>query len=296
MTPSGPPRPLTAAPYDRLPSAAALAFGSICHSVGQLFQITSMTPLGQSHNRFERPQEGTFTACLPRRAPQTLRRMWKLDKQVLELRFKDCYMYWDRTGEITMRHLAAVPSFQVVKADPGQVLLRSVAEGLHARFSYELASLVHDNNESPDTNFAGRASSFVDTTLRLAEVRTLTRIGNRFTYHRRYSTEQDASSAMDALNAKLSLGGKFLDGWTDPRISKKRAKSFEFRLEDAHMGYRFQITTGEVEAVNESKKYFLAADIDIYTVAPTSIDTLHVSELTTQNRQWVETHFISRLS
>lgn len=222
--------------------------------------------------------------------------MWKLHKQVLELRFKNGYLYWDRTGEITLRHLAANSSYKVAKADPGQTVLVSDREGLHSMFSYEVASIIHEPEKASQTNFEERAEAFLGLTLKLTEVSELTRIGFRATYHRYLPTEKEADSVAHQLLAKTGVGGSLTRDWTDERVAKKAVVNAELRLEETHTGVRLEIGKGTLITDKSGvAKHVVVADADCYTRTPVSVELLHVAEFVRQNRKWIETQFLPRL-
>jgi hypothetical protein len=220
--------------------------------------------------------------------------MWILHKEAFELRYKDQYIYWDRTGEMTMRLLAGCPGIQVAKADPGQVIMQSPSEALTIRFNYEILSVIHEVEDGPKTPFGERASSAAEIVLKLAEVKTLTRIGYRQTYHRYFSRLVEAKDYLQICHKNLSFGGGLLDGWTDSRIDKKQLADFHVRLEDANTGVRIELVSGE-RAVAKEKSYLVAVDVDFYTRNPVTIDTLDVDEFLKLNKPWTAAQLLPRL-
>jgi len=195
-----------------------------------------------------------------------------------------------------MRLLAFCPSLSVLQADPGQVVMKSSFEGLHVRFSYEIASVIHDAADHPTVDFADRATGIFDAIAKLAEIRSLERIGHRLNYHTYLPKLDDAKKEIDRLRKSLRIGGAFLNDWNDPLINRKILSEFAVRLEEANTGIRMEVNTGEIEATaSGAAKAFVNVDADLYTRTPVTIDSLIVDELVTQNRKWVEENLLTRL-
>jgi uncharacterized protein (TIGR04255 family) len=189
-----------------------------------------------------------------------------------ELRFKNAYLLFDRTGAIVEDLRGHFTDINVTSASP-QVSAFTSGEGyLHLELgACRFTSGRFDKNSE---SFAKHCKNFFDIVTERIQINIYTRIGLRYILRKEFKTEDDAKAALASCRlANLKPTRRFNSSDSPTEVM--------FRWEDAQIGamVRLKAETTEVkvqvpielqEAVPafEKKTTVLTIDTDYYTVAP----------------------------
>jgi len=144
---------------------------------------------------------------------------WRLETEVLEIRYPREYRYWDLTGSIAMAILKLNSALGVVKADAGKTTLTSPEEGVTLMFGPDMSSVAQNLEYTPKTHIRAFADGFFERVLATLNVSKLTRIGHRLTYRKHFDFEEEAKSYLRKLVETHDCGKNFLQATGDERLT-----------------------------------------------------------------------------
>jgi uncharacterized protein (TIGR04255 family) len=189
-----------------------------------------------------------------------------------ELRYKNAYLIYDRTGQILMELRHSFTDVNVASASPQQTTF-TAEEG---SFNIELGAS-RFTSSSLDKNgekFANHCKTFFDTVADELQIAVFTRIGLRYIARKEFKTEEES---------KAALASMMLVNLRPPKRfnSSESPTEILFRWEDSQTGAFVRLKSDstdiklavppELEDVVpkvDKKLTGLTLDIDYYTVAP----------------------------
>ena len=199
-----------------------------------------------------------------------------------ELRFKNAYLLFDRTGAIAEDLRRNFTDISVISASPQVSAFTSGEGGLHLELgACRFTSGRFDKNSEP---FARHCKSFFDTVTKQMEVNIYTRIGLRYILRKEFKTEDEAKAALASCRlANLKPTRRFNSSDSPTEIM--------FRWEDAQIGamvrlkaetteFKVQVPVELQETIPpfEKKTAVLTVDTDYYTVAPVEREQWNAQE------------------
>ena len=197
---------------------------------------------------------------------------FKTSSITCEVRHREAYMIYDRTGRIVESLRDSFTDVSVTSASPPQTDFRS-NEG---NFTILLGAsrLTCPPNTKPES-FAKYCADFFNTALDQLNVTVLTRIGLRHILRKESKTldeSKETLASMPLLNPKLTKRFnisrpplEIMLKWEDGEIGamvRLRAETAEFKVTTAPAELQEEVRTFE------KKIHGLTLDVDYYTVAP----------------------------
>jgi uncharacterized protein (TIGR04255 family) len=199
-----------------------------------------------------------------------------------ELRYKNAYLLYDRTGIILEDLRESFTDINVTVASPAQTAF-TAEEG---SFGLELGAARFTSlrlDKSGET-FAKHCKAYFDTVAEHMRVTVFTRIGLRYILRREFKTEADSKSALASMMlANLKPARRFnssdsptevLFRWEDEQIGafvRLRAESADIKLA---VPPELQDSVPKVD----KKLIGLTVDVDYYTVAPVECEQWNALE------------------
>jgi len=232
---------------------------------------------------------------------------WKLVNQVLETRFANEFLYWDRTGLVAKKLVEKFPRLELINATPGETLLKDNELGVDLRYSYKIAHAIQNCMYAPQKEFAEYVSFFFPFFFRAIEVSNITRVGNRFTYHREFDSAAGSKEAFTAITQKHAMAANFLASAEDDNLKEKRLSQVALRFTDDKIGIRVEIgtvatgfslngpTPPGLQEHLPAKRYALQLDADVYTLQSMRCEDLVVDDFVQSNRRMLETRILPLL-
>ncbi len=225
--------------------------------------------------------------------------MWDLGKEILELRFKNGFLYWDHTGDIALKLCEAIPTLALENATPGQTNLLDEENQLRVRYSYNTINLSQDLFPPPSIKLFDMAEGLARMLIKNIGVKTLTRVGHRLTFHKKFPTEEKSHAYIVEMARKRGLGADLFAGrgW----LGDKKISTFTVKYSDEKTGIRLELSSGKTDyavtgpAATELKKHmptveFLAIlDVDVFTTQSLLAEELAVDSLRSSNLKMIRT-------
>jgi len=158
-----------------------------------------------------------------------------IESIILETRFGDGYLYWDRCGKIWKNICEKWPDMEMNIVGPEKAVFKIIDEGLQLKFS---PVDIHLSQEFPKSlkMFKEIAKSAIPLISDSIDVTLFNRIGNRIIYL--YPTEnvkiaETLFREFGLLNLKNDQIKAFGNEWKTPKV--------RFRIEEEKIGYTFEI-------------------------------------------------------
>jgi len=199
-----------------------------------------------------------------------------------ELRYKNAYLIYDRTGQVLEDLRGTFTDISVSTASPPQTAF-TAEEG---SFTLELGScrFTSVRYENSAEKFAKQCKAFFDAVTNQLQIKVFTRIGLRYVARREFKTLDESKAALASMVlANLKPTKRF--------NSSESPTEVVFRWQDAEIGafVRLQAETTEIKfgATPEllehvpkidKKIHALTLDVDYYTVAPVERDQWNAIE------------------
>jgi uncharacterized protein (TIGR04255 family) len=210
---------------------------------------------------------------------------FRLSQAVLEARYLNGFLHWDRAGaiwmEMTTKHY---PALKMVKAEPGQSMFR-LEDRYELGVQVDKLSVHAHNPHSTLKEFSEIADQFGSTVLRFLELEEYTRIGFRVIYLKEFD---DPASAADALlsTGRLSLPSAQSFGVNGAPVSPAfscrwdgQAKGFTVQLRTEERKYAFDRPFAwEGEKFEGKERHLFVLDIDYYTTATIGTAQVRLSD------------------
>ena len=220
---------------------------------------------------------------------------FKLKKVILELRYANAYLLWDRAGEIWSRAEMKWPGLNLKKAEPGATIF-----AYENRFELGInldKTFIVGHDPKPDleqfSDYTGIFSDIAKDSLGLSEYN---RLGLRVFYERKYDGKNSASQALfgsvdlpQPSGKHFNVSGKvvqpeFALRWEGQAIGVRASLAVQSRKIDfdAPLGVdEFSSIHAEVD--------LLVLDVDYYTLARIGVGQF-------QAKEWIQQahHLIKR--
>ena len=124
---------------------------------------------------------------------------FKLRRAVLEVRYPNAYLLWDRAGDLWSEATRRWGSLDVQEAQPGRTVFRYDAKRTEFSALLSKTSIISHYPDKFD-DFVEMATIFLDITTNILEIYELERIGLRLRYYNSFPDKAAASSAVIALD------------------------------------------------------------------------------------------------
>jgi hypothetical protein len=198
-----------------------------------------------------------------------------------ELRYKNAYLIFDRTGQIIEDMRRFIPEINISSASPQQTGFTSNEE----TFNLEVGAcrLTRGQIDKGGENFAKHCKAFFDIVTDRLQIEVFTRIGLRYIAKMEFKSESEAKVAITGLQLSNLNPAK--------RFNISEMSEILLRWEDSEIGAMFRLkaetTTINLTTAPELKQFLpivekkiigLTLDIDYYTVAPVEREQLNFEE------------------
>lgn len=209
---------------------------------------------------------------------------FKIDRVVLELRYANALLLWDKSGSLWHRIEIKHPNLKVVAAQPNQTVF-NLGDEYQLSVLLERASILSVEPDKDLSGFEGLADDITEAITNVLDVVTFDRIGYRVTYFR---------PTKDAAEAVSLLLGTGLTSPPEGRLfnvdSATHSTTFVARYEDKERGALVRLESEgrklEFEPPFGLKRlspiseidYGVTLDVDLYTTAPVRRGQFKASE------------------
>jgi hypothetical protein len=205
--------------------------------------------------------------------------MWQPAKEIVELRFANEFLYWDKTGLIARKICKMIPTLRLENATPGQTNFVDDENQIRIRYGFNALNIAQDLDSAPTVKLHDHVGEIVETLIKEMEITTLTRVGHRVHLTRKFPTREKAEGFVVEVARKRSLGADLLSG-ADEWLKAKHLTGVSLRFDDEKVGIKLELSAGQSEitiggpAAKQLKKhlpekeYIALVDLDIYTMKP----------------------------
>ena len=145
----------------------------------------------------------------------------QLTQNVLEVRYSQGYLHWDRSGKVANDLLLRFPGFEVDEGSPAEVTLSHKEEQVTFVYGVQVARVALVPRSPESDKLVEYAEDFINTVLRAFEVKTLTRVGQRVVYHAVTGTKAQAEELLEKFAAS-HRAGDLLKATGDERLDRER--------------------------------------------------------------------------
>ena len=209
---------------------------------------------------------------------------FRLSQAVLEARYLNGFLHWDRAGAIWMEITQRYPNLKVVKSEPVQTVFRLDDK---YEFSVQIDRMsvqAHDPHPSL-MEFTEVVDRFGATIMRFLELEEYARIGFRLIYLKEFADKASASEAL-LSTGRLSLPSSpsfgvsgdplfpaFSCRWEGP------AKGVLVQMRTEERTYEFEVPFAWEGVKSDGKgRYFCVFDLDYFTTATVGIEQVRLSD------------------
>lgn len=229
---------------------------------------------------------------------------WKLESQVLDIRYSNEFLYWDKTGYAAKGLFKKFPHFSLNNASADKTVIEDTKNNCVMSYGYNNAFIVQNPVYDKTKHFSEIAKFFFPSIFESFEITNIQRLGNRNTYHKEMSSLKKATSYIKELSIKQNLGSNFLEKSNDERLKVKSITSLSLRFEDEKLGINIDfkalksritisgVAPQEIKNALPQEKFIVVLDVDIYTRQASSIDDLLVEEFIKSNKKLIETRLM----
>ena len=231
---------------------------------------------------------------------------WLLQRETLEVRYPKGYTYIDKTGLIAEEVCARFPDFELEEANVGrtQLVNRKGAADIH--YGVNRAAVGADIEFLSQRTYFEYCAFFFPALFNEVGIKTLTRVGNRTVFHRKFDSVRDARGFVNGV--ARTNGGRvpILSDVGEP-IQERQITEFLLRFEDEKLGFLIRLLTGTsgVELQGPHVEQFQAKlppatpvailDVDVYTAQTMAVETLVPEEFVKSNLKMIEARVIPLL-
>ncbi len=207
---------------------------------------------------------------------------FKLLNITCELRYKNAYLIYDRTGQVIQELRDSFTDISTPAAAPHQTMFSAEEGAFHLEIS-----ACRFTSSRPDTSaelFAKHCKTFFDSVTKNLKIDVFTRVGLRFILRKEFKTEDESKAALASMmlvNLKPTQRFNSSDSPTE----------ILFRWEDTQIGalVRLKAETSEIKMAVppelqetvpkiDKKVIGLTLDTDYYTVAPVEREQWNAQE------------------
>lgn len=208
---------------------------------------------------------------------------FKFEKAVLEIRYPQALLLWDRSGQLWTPLKRAYPDLKIVQAQPNQTVFNLLPD-YQLKVEMDKCAIMIDEPGDLDA-FGAMADVFVRSVTETLEISAVSRVGFRVTYFKEFPSRE---SAADALRETKRLafptgrlfgapatisGGVFTVRWEDDKTgATARLDTDGRRIEyDGNFGAREFTPQNRV-------RHGITFDVDVFIVPTIPIGQLRPSE------------------
>ncbi len=203
---------------------------------------------------------------------------FKLQRAILEIRFDAAYLLWDRAGAISGSLQKLFPNLKVPSANPAQQRFK-LNDNTQLSVELDKANIV---SFFPPTNldvFREAAGKVMPIIIDVLDRKTLTRIGFRVFYEKKFATKSEAAQYVVQCMPSLQRTGKHfnIEGEVrDPSFTLRwegETTGCLVALQAVHAKLEVDVPSdwGEITPINEEKSYAqLDADMYAHSSTPTA--------------------------
>jgi hypothetical protein len=231
---------------------------------------------------------------------------WAFERTVLELRYRNAFRMWDRSGEIVVGFMNDIDGFQVISGTPEKVELANSEQGVTIAYGSEIA-YVKANMASCSKNYLFKVCEhFLSSALRKLEVQVLSRVGNRLVYQLEMAKDEESKLFIHKIAQMKGLGIESMFE-VDANLENKEVREFSFRFADDKTGINLHLkpitTRVQVEAGAGSKilkllpapTFAVELDVDVFTTTPLPVGAFLPVDFIKSNLKMLETRLLSNL-
>lgn len=202
-----------------------------------------------------------------------------------EIRYPDTYLLWDRAGQVAEELRGHHKITRRLAGEPGKIAF--VIDG-KTEVTWQMDRLIvadHEPSTSKTDGFYLACENCFDITLRNLGVSELTRVGFRPIFVKKFSSKADAAAALLSMGLIRVPAGKKLN--IEPT---QKYPEYAIKCEDDKFGYTLRLSVQEVNyemelipqwkghTVEPKREFFIAFDIDYYSLAALPVGSFRVRE------------------
>lgn len=217
----------------------------------------------------------------------------RLNRVILELRYDEGHLYWDKCGEMLLDIQRKFPEWKWEKAqDVG--FLRNTKRNMELLFNYSNIRFLQNEVENLN-QFKETSGEITPLIVEKLKIKKFKRIGNRYLYVFPLENPDQGkriirkSSLIEIPEEKLALFGE-----------EPTKTAFVVQIEDGSSHYRIELVGIERVEVPKNVKiderfnpqYGLRVDVDIVTVSEVNVLDFNCSNFIQSNKKFLENNLI----
>jgi hypothetical protein len=203
---------------------------------------------------------------------------FKVQKSILEIRYAQSFLIWDRTGHIWSQMFSKFPEMKVQKAQPNQQTL-VLGNKMAATVALESANLAAHHLPTNFAPFASACDEFFPIVLSELGVTDLSRIGFRTFFEKSFSSREEATEFAASQFPVFRRSGKAFNiegAILDPEFSLRwegETTGITVRLKSQQQKLETEIPAefDDLAASINVERNVLILDVDYYAHANTSV-------------------------
>ena len=198
------------------------------------------------------------------------------------------------------------PGAEIVESNSRDIVMRSRNDSLSFKFGLKFANIVQDSEEASLGKFQEQAKFFCEPILKLCEVTSLTRMGNRILFRKYCRTKAETQEIAAAVAHHHQIGFRLLENSPENRLSQRKVTSFSLRLDDDSTSVKIELAIGNqtvtvspevdrlIPQVTPRIRYFVQLDVDIFTQAAVPVTLFNSVEFMSGNKKLIDNHILPK--
>jgi len=217
-----------------------------------------------------------------------------LNRVILELRYKNGFLYWDNCGAALLEILKKFPEWKWERTSTDLTILKEKERNIEVSFNIHNIRFIQDEVDNL-SQFKKASAEITPIILEKIKIDNFSRIGNRFLYNSKLnSIEQGKKLIQKSKFIEISDEKLFLFGKSPIKTA------FTIYFENDGLQYRIEVKTIErIEPpknikINETffPKFGLEVDIDIANITKTDALAFNCEKFIQNNYKFLENNLI----
>lgn len=217
-----------------------------------------------------------------------------LSSVILELRYEEGHLYWDKSGETLLDIQRKFPGWKWNGTSTELAKLKNFRRNMELVFNYSYIQFIQNEVENLN-RFKETTEKITPIIVEKFKLETFKRIGNRFQYILPLDNPEQGkkivrnSPLIEIPGEKLALFGE-----------NSNATSFVVHIEDKNLHYRIELVGIERVKIPENitidqqfnPKYGLRVDVDIAFINEVNISDFNCNDFIQKNKKFLENNLV----
>ncbi len=163
---------------------------------------------------------------------------WKLAKRVLEIRYPNGYLYFDKSGAIVKDLCTQFASLSLEPSISGMSVILDNQNDLQFKYNHQVANVVGDTLYTKHDKFLNAIKIFFPLIFKAFEIENLLRVGNRIMFNKEMKTIEDAQAYIRDVSISCNLGANLFETSKETFFKNKNLNEVYLKFEDDKFGLR----------------------------------------------------------